>query len=310
MGRFRNQRHVMPSTTRATLISLCGVWLVAWPAVAWAAPIVPDTVVWQEGVEYANPDDQHLSLNIARPKTEGGAADGPFPAVVCIHGGGFRAGKRESHNDLCIKLASRGYVAATISYRLAPRFQFPAAVHDTKAAVRWLRANAETFRIDPDRIGVTGSSAGGTLAQLLGVTGRVPRFEGDGGNAEQSSGVACVVNVHGANDFTKSYGKSVDAHEVLPLWFGGDLEAKRALHIQGSPLSWVTPDAAPTRCIHGSEDKNVAIEQSTWLVERLTAAAVEADLVTLEGVGHGLKGPDLDRVHAATIEFFDRHLKR
>jgi dipeptidyl aminopeptidase/acylaminoacyl peptidase len=157
---------------------------------------------------------------------------------------------------------------------------------------------------------VTGSSAGGTLAQLLGVTEHVPRFEGDGGNAEQPSGVACVVNVHGANDFTKSYGRSVDAHEVLPLWFGGDLEAKRALHIQGSPLSWVTPDAAPTRCIHGSDDKNVAIEQSTWLVDKLTAAAVEADLVTLEGVGHGLKGPDLDRVHAATIEFFDRHLKR
>lgn len=291
---------------RWPLFGRCAVWLGVWPALAGAAPSVPDTVAWQEGIEYTNPDDQHLMLNLARPKT----GEGPFPAVVCIHGGGFRAGKREAHDSLCVKFAARGYVAVTISYRLAPTFQFPAAVHDTKAAVRWLRAHAETLQIDPHRIGATGSSAGGTLAQLLGVTAHVPRFEGNGGHAEHSSAVACVVNVHGANDFTKSYGKSVDAHEVLPLWFGGDLDARRAVYIQGSPLYWVTPDAAPTRCIHGTDDKNVAIEQSTWLVERLTAAAVEADLVTLEGVGHGLKSADLERVHAAAIEFFDRHLKR
>lgn len=288
------------------LVGRCAVWLGAWPLVAAAAPIVPDTVTWQEGIEYSNPDDQHLMLNIARPK----AGDGPFPAVVCIHGGGFRAGRRESHDDLCVKLAGKGYVAATISYRLAPRFQFPAAVHDTKAAVRWLRAHAGTHRIDADRIGVIGSSAGGTLAQLLGVTAHVPRFEGNGGCAEYPSAVACVVNVHGANDFTKSYGRSVDAHVVLPLWFGGDLDQKPALHVEGSPLYWVTPDAAPTRCIHGTDDDHVAMEQSTWLVDRLTAAAVEADLVALEGVGHGLKAADLERAHAAAIEFFDRQLKR
>ena len=137
------------------------------------------------------------------------------------------------------------------------------AVHDTKAAVRWLRANAGKYKINPDRIGVTGGSAGGHLAQFLGVTANVPRFEGQGGNAEQSSHVACVVNVYGPSDFTKSYGKSVDAHEVLPLWFGGNLETHRDLHIQGSPLYWVTPDAAPTLCIHGTEDKYVAQDRKS-----------------------------------------------
>ncbi len=271
-----------------------------------AAPPVPDTVVWEEGIEYTNPDDQHLQLNLARPK----AGEGPFPAVICIHGGGFRAGKRDGYDTLCVKLAERGYVAATISYRLAPKFQFPAAVHDTKAAVRWMRANAKNYKVDPARIGVTGGSAGGHLAQFLAVTANVPRFEGTGGNLDQSSSVACVVNVYGPSDFTKSYGKSVDAHEVLPLWFGGNLDTKRDLHIQGSPLYWVTPDTAPTLCIHGTEDKYVAHEQAVWLVDKLKASTVEAELLTLEGAGHGFKGADAEKAEKALFEYFDRKLKK
>jgi acetyl esterase/lipase len=282
----------------------CG--LIACGGSAFAAPNVPETVIWEEGIEYTNPDDQHLQLNLARPKT----GDGPFPAVICIHGGGFRAGKRDGYNDLCVRLAERGYVAATISYRLAPKYQFPAAVHDTKAAVRWMRANAKKYHVDPARIGVTGGSAGGHLAQFLGVTANVPQFEGTGGNPEQSSAVTCVVNVYGPSDFTKSYGKSVDAHEVLPLWFGGNLETKLALHIQGSPLYWVTPNAAPTLCIHGTEDKYVAHEQAVWLVDKLKASAVEAELLTLEGAGHGFKGADAEKADKALFEYFDKKLKK
>ncbi len=287
------------------LASLFGLVL-ACGSPLYAAPPVPDSVIWEEGIEYTNPDNQHLQLNLARPKS----GDGPFPAVICIHGGGFRAGKRDGYDGLCLKLAEQGYVAATITYRLAPKYQFPAAVHDTKAAVRWLRANAKTYNVDPSRIGVTGGSAGGHLAQFLGVTAHVPEFEGTGGNANQSSAVTCVVNVYGPSDFTKSYGKSVDAHEVLPLWFGGNLETKRALHIQGSPLYWVTPDAAPTLCIHGTEDKYVAHEQAVWLVDKLKAAAVDAELLTLEGAGHGFKGADAEKADKALFEYFDKKLKK
>jgi acetyl esterase/lipase len=262
-------------------------------------------VIWEAGIEYSNPDDEHLQLNLARPK----AGDGPFPTVLCIHGGGFRAGKRESYDALCVKLAERGYVAATMTYRLAPKHKFPAAVHDTKAAVRWLRANAATYKINPDKIGVTGGSAGGHLAQFLGVTANVPQFEGKGGNPTQSSRVSCVVNVYGPSDFTKSYGKSVDAHEVLPLWLGGNLETARAIHIQSSPLYWVTPNAAPTLCIHGTEDKYVAHEQAVWLIDKLKAATVEAELLTLEGAGHGFKGADAEKSEKALFEYFDKQLK-
>jgi len=292
-------------TLKTVLANTLGYFLLATSWVLAADPVVPDSVQWETGIEYANPDGTHLQLNLARPK----AGDGPFPAVLCIHGGGFRAGKRESHDALCLKLADRGYVAATITYRLAPQHKFPAAVHDTKAAVRWLRANARAYKINPDKIGVTGNSAGGHLTQFLAVTANVPQFEGTGGNAEQSSRVNCVVNVYGPSDFTQSYGKSVDAHEVLPLWFGGNLETTRALHIQGSPLYWVTPNAAPTLCIHGTEDKYVAHEQALWLVDKLKAATVEAELLTLPGAGHGFKGTDAEKAEAALLDFFAKHLK-
>jgi len=296
---------IKPLSIKPVLVSLAGCFLLITTATLAADPAVPDSVLWETGIEYANPDDTHLQLNLARPKT----GEGPFPAVLCIHGGGFRAGKRESYDALCLKLAEHGYAAATITYRLAPQHKFPAAVHDSKAAVRWLRANAKAYKINPDKIGVTGGSAGGHLAQFLAVTANVPQFEGTGGNANQSSRVACVVNVYGPSDFTQSYGKSVDAHEVLPLWFGGNLETARALHIQGSPLYWVTPAAAPTLCIHGTEDKYVAHEQAVWLVDKLKAATVEAELLTLPGAGHGFKGPDAEKADAALLEFFDRHLK-
>ncbi len=270
-----------------------------------APPAVPEGVVFEEGIEFANPDNQHLQLNLARPK-EG---SGPFPAIVCIHGGGFRAGKRESYDKLCVTLAQHGYVAVTVTYRLAPAYQFPAAVQDCKAAVRWMRANAGKYHVDPARIGMTGGSAGGHLAQFLGVTMGVKQFEGEG-NLDQSSDVSCVVNYYGPSDFTKSYEKSVDAAEVLPLFFGGNLETKRREHIIGSPLYWVTPFAAPTLCVQGTEDDHVAHEQAVWMVDKLKASAVEAELLSIEGAGHGFKKPeDAARAEAAMMAFFDKHLK-
>jgi acetyl esterase/lipase len=261
---------------------------------------------FEEGLEYSNPDGQHLKLNLARPKMP--AANSP--AVLCIHGGGFRAGSRDRWNDLCKELAERGYVAATVTYRLAPKYQFPAAVHDVKAAVRWLRASAGKHAIDPARIGVVGDSAGGHLAQFLGVTAGIAQFEGDGGHREQSSGVTCVVNYYGPSDFTKSYDHSVDAAEVLPLFLGGDLAHERRRHVLASPLYWATPQAAPTLFIHGTKDPYVAIEQAMWIYDRLKAAEVDAEFLKLEGAGHGFKGADAERAHDAMIEFFDKNLKK
>ncbi|HVR86586.1 MAG TPA: alpha/beta hydrolase [Planctomycetota bacterium] len=282
-------------------------WALLWVAFLPAWTGAPDEIVFESGIEYSRPGGEALQLDLARPKSPAGKC----PAILCIHGGGFRAGKREGWDGRCKMLADRGYVAATVTYRLAPKFPYPAAIHDVKAAVRWLRASAEKYSIDPGKIGVTGDSAGGHLAQFLGVTGGVERFEGEaeGGNPGVSSRVRCVVNWYGPSDFTKSYGKSVDAAEVLPLWLGGDDTKEHPKHIEASPLYWVTPAAAPTLLLHGTKDPYVAFEQAEWIRDRLQAALVEVELVAFEGAGHGFKGADAEKAQKAMVDFFDRHLK-
>jgi acetyl esterase/lipase len=268
------------------------------------APAIPDNLIFEPGVTYAQADPQQV-MDIIRPRE----TSQPRPAVMCIHGGGFRAGSRKGYVELCTRLAQRGYVAATVDYRLAPQAPFPAAVHDVKAAVRYLRANAARLGIDPNRICTTGGSAGGHLALFLGLTGGLPQFEGDGPNRDQSSRVSCVVDYYGPSDFTKSYGRSVDAAEVLPLFLGGDLNHARLTHIKASPLNWVTPDAAPTLAIQGTKDRYVAYEQSVWIIDRLLSSGVEAELETIEGADHGFKGADAERAEKRMMAFFDRYLK-
>ncbi len=274
---------------------------------AWAqqprTPAIPDDVVAEMDVEYSRVGER-MAMDIVRPR-----AKGPHPAVVAIHGGGFRRGSRTSYLPLCIKLAQRGYVAATVSYRFAPRHQFPAPVEDVKAAVRFLRANAAKYDLDPLAIGTTGGSAGGHLALMLGLTGPMRIFEGSGPNLDQSSEVQAVVNYYGPTDFTQSYGKSVDAAEVLPLFLGGDLLHSRKAHVMASPINYVTPQAAPTLTIHGTVDAYVNYEQATWLTAKLMSAEVPTELETLSGAGHGFKGADAERAEARLFAWFDKYLK-
>ena len=289
-----------------TVLARMAASLVALALLSCAPVGAQEKTVIENDIEYANPDNQHMKLNMARP-AEG---NGPFPTIVCIHGGGFRAGDRQGYNGAIKMLAEHGYVAVTVEYRLAPKYPFPAAIHDVKASVRWLRANAAKYHINPDRIGTMGGSAGGHLAHFLGVTGDIKEFEGDEGNLDHSSKVQCVVSYFGPTDFTKSYGKSVDAAEVLPLFLGGDLAHERRKHIVSSPLYWVTPHAAPTLCLHGTKDNYVAIEQAEWIVEKLKAAEVEAQLISYEGAGHGFGGEVAKKADEAMIVFFDAHLKK
>ena len=270
---------------------------------ALGAQNLPMNLTADTGVAYAQ-IDPHQVMDIIRPRDSG-----KHPAILAIHGGGFRAGSREGYDATCTGLAQHGYVCATADYRLAPAAPFPAAVYDVKAAVRFLRANAARFGIDPEKIGTMGGSAGGHLALFLGVTQNVPEFEGDGPNRDQSSRVSVVVDYFGPSDLTKSYGRSVDAGEVLPLFLGGDLAHARANHLRASPLNWVTPDAAPTLAIQGTKDRYVNYEQSVWIIDRLLAVGVDAELETLEGADHGFKGADAKRADERMMAFFDRYLK-
>ena len=291
--------------TRAAAVAIAMVVALFGQAPA-AAPNIPANLIWEPDLEYAIAGGKgtRLALDVVRPRTAGK----PLPAIVLIHGGGFRAGARESYLPLAIRLAQHGYVAATVSYRLSPRYQFPAPVEDVKTAVRWLRANNPRFGLDPGRICAVGSSAGAHLALFLGLTGDVAEFEGDGPHRDHSSRVSCVVNFYGPTDFTQSYGKSVDAAEVLPMFLGGDLEHERAKHRAASPLNWVTPGAAPVLTIHGTDDRYVAHEQAVWLTDRLHSAGVEAELETIQGAGHGFKGADAERAEQRMFGFLDKWL--
>lgn len=266
---------------------------------------VPPTLIHEADVEYSSVG-KRVAMDIVRPRSEGA----PRPAVLLVHGGGFRAGTRESYLPVAVRLAEQGYVAATASYRLAPQHPFPAAVEDVKAAVRYLRANAKRLNLDSGRIGAMGGSAGGHLVLMLGLTGHVAELEGTGPNREQSSRVACVVNYYGPTDLTQSYSKSVDAAEVLPLFLGGDLVHARPAHIRASPLNWVTPLAAPVLSIHGTQDTYVAYEHSVWITERLLGAGVAAELETISGAGHGFKGANAQRAEQRAFAFLDKYLKK
>jgi len=291
----------MPSSI-SILSIICGAALTP-VAFSQTIPAMPADVIHEANIEYSNVGAR-VAMDIVRPKEPG-----IRPAVLLIHGGGFRAGNRESYLPMAIKLAQRGYVAATASYRLAPRNQFPAAVHDAKAAVRFLRANGAKYGIDPEHIGALGGSAGGHMVLFLGLTAGVAEFEGSGPNREFSSAVQCVADYYGPTDFTQSYSKSVDAAQVLPLFLGGDLEHNRAAHQRSSPLNWVTPNAAPILALHGTADAYVAYEQSLWLMERLIAVGAPAELETLPGAGHGFKGADAERADQRAFAWLDKWLK-
>jgi acetyl esterase/lipase len=279
------------------------VALVLVASVSAAELAVPTGVRFLPAVEYAKPDGQSLLLDLALPAP----SDRPSAAVLCIHGGGFRAGTRQTYDKLCLNLAQHGFVAATITYRLAPASPFPAAIQDSKSAVRWLRTHAAEYRLDPAHIGAMGGSAGAHLALMVGLTPGVKDFEGDQ-NPGPSSAVQCVVSDFGPTDFTRIYAGSVDAAVVLPLFFGGNLAQARARHIQGSPLYWVTPAAPPTLLVHGTADDHVPYEQAVWMRDRMTACGVDCELVTLQGAKHGFKGADAVKADQVLLEFFQKHL--
>jgi len=265
-------------------------------------------VRWDTDIVFGKGGDTELKLDLAMPK-EG---EGPFPAIICLHGGGWIGGERQQMKGTLEVLARRGYVAVSPDYRLAPRDRFPAQIEDCKAAVRWLRANAQKYHVHPQRIGVFGFSAGAHLACLLGVTDKDDGLEGQGGNAEQSSAVQAVVSFFGPTDFTQPvWSKEVRERHLEPF-LGGAIEEKADVYRRASPMTYVSKNAPPFLFVHGTADTIVPIQQSEKMVEKLRQAGVSARLIAVQGEEHGWGWSHEHRLTslAHMMDFFDAELKK
>ena len=287
------------------------------PATPRPQPPPPPGVELIHDVEIGMGGGRMLHAEIALPKNP---TVGAMPAVIWIHGGGWSGGSHKANTAMF--LATKGYFTASIEYRLSGEAKWPAQIEDCKLGVRWLRANAAKYNVDPDRIGCWGGSAGGHLVACLGVMDD-PRFEGSGGYAGVSSRVQAVCDFYGPADMTTGSAgiqgakDGEDAPAPLGL-FGTPFKAKPELWRDGSPIVYVKAGDPPFLIVHGDADKTVPHVHSEKFEAALKKAGVPVEFITVQRGGHNLQAqpgetpaePDRDTINAAVLTFFDKYLRR
>lgn len=236
-----------------------------------------------------------------------------FPLIVWVHGGAWREGSKD--NTRATWLLGAGYAVASINYRLSQHATFPAQIEDCKAAIRWLRANAEKYGYDGNRIGVWGASAGGHLVALLGVTGDVKDFD-QGENLKISSRVQAVCDFFGPTDLTKmneqAGARGRQDHDAPDSpesqLVGGPVQQNKAKAARANPINYISKGDAPFLILHGDQDNLVPSGQSELLHAALTQAKVSVTFHVVKGAGHGGPAFEAPEVRAMVKEFFDKHL--
>jgi len=255
---------------------------------------------------YVNHGHPRHKLDLYLPEKGGNA-----PLIIWVHGGAFLEGSKEDFVPL--EYLADGYAVASLNYRLSQHARFPAQIQDCKSAVRWLRAHAETYHLDPQRFGAWGASAGGHLVAMLGVTASVAAFE-VGENLGFSSRVQAVADYFGPTDFLQ-----MDDHRLPDgmihnapqspesLLVGGPIQEMKPEVARANPVTYVSKDAAPFLIVHGNRDPLVPYHQSILLTDALNKAGAPVQLYTVEGGGHG--GFTDPHVGSLTHEFFAAHLR-
>ncbi|WP_372813009.1 alpha/beta hydrolase fold domain-containing protein [Paenibacillus sp.] len=247
-----------------------------------------------------------------------------LPAVVFVPGGGFMSANKDSSLQQRMTMAESGYVVASIEYRVTPRSTFPSPLEDVKSAIRYLRANAAKYGIDPDRIAVMGNSAGGYLAAFSGTTNEVAEFD-KGDYLHLSSNVQAVIDLYGLSDLTKvgyGFSKEVEAVHDSPsapegMWVngpavfgpGGSIHSNPEKAAKANPITYITKDAPPFLIMHGDKDTLVSPNQTEILHEALVSQGVDSTYYVVQGAGHG--GPQWVQTEITDIliAFLDKHLK-
>lgn len=264
----------------------------------------------QLNVTYARYGNRTLEMDIYRPK----GAWGELPAIVAIHGGGWANGHRTSHAKVAQALAARGFVAATISYRLSGEAPFPAQIQDCKAAVRFLRANAAEYGIDADRIGAIGLSAGGHLTALLATSGEVTRLDGDGGNGGVSSAIQAAVPMGAQSHFMSPRNREISALEdrgkIWRQFLGGSQDQKPDTYRLASPLEHLDKDDPPVWFISGENDD--ASTHAAEFRKKMKSVGNASGLTIIEDAPHGFINQQtwFDEMVEVSAAFFKKNLKK
>jgi acetyl esterase/lipase len=263
--------------------------------------VLPDNVSLIPDIAFGKGGETVLLGDLFLPKAP--ASDGPVPAMVYIHGGGWAKGDRTLRHRCAAYLAERGIAGFSIEYRLSAAAKFPEQVFDCKAAVRWLRANAGRLNIDPDRIGVCGGSAGGHLSALMALTGDMPELEGEGGNPGFSTKIQAGALFYGVYDMELA--SKANMKGLVAAFLGGKISEIPDVYRFASPIQHVGASSPPCIVLYGDKDGEVISDGSKRLVDALRAAGVKTELVVEEGRGHSydLKEPDLDKVMKPIVRF-------
>lgn len=270
------------------------------------APKVPEGVKVYRDVAYVTDGHERQKLDLYVPDTGEN-----LPLIIWVHGGAWRGGDKT--NYIRMEYLKAGYAGASLNYRLSQHAVFPAQIEDVKAAVRWLRANAETYRLNPNRFAAWGSSAGGHLVAMLGTMGDIAEFE-VGENLKESSRVQAVVDYFGPTDFLQMDAQSLPdglVHDAPgspeSQLVGGPIQEYKDRVARANPITYVSKDDSPFLIIHGDQDKLVPYQQSVLLKDALEEAGVTVTFYKVEGGGHGrFKDP---KVSELTKAFLEKHLK-
>jgi acetyl esterase/lipase len=291
----------LPAVLAALVLSLVG------HLQAQQQPRVPPDVDAHRDLAYVEGGHQKQKLDLYLPENP----SAPLPLIIWIHGGGWAAGSK----DGCpaARFVAQGYAAASLEYRLSGDAVFPAQIEDCKASIRWLRAHAKEYHLDPTRFGVWGSSAGGHLVALVGTSGDVKEFD-VGANLDQSSRVQAVCDFYGPTDLlrfvtTPGYESHATAGSPESRLIGGIVEQNKDKAAHANPIIYVTKDDPPFLIVHGDKDPTVPPNQSELLFEALKKTGVSAHFHTIHGAGHGGPGFSGKNIDEMVATFFDAHLK-
>ena len=255
-----------------------------------------DRVSTETGVVFGTGGGRELRCDIYTPPGELREA----PGVILLHGGAWRTGDRSQLRGYGILLGRMGYVCVAPEYRLTPESPWPAQIHDVKAAIRWVRANAERLGIHPDRLAIEGNSAGAHLALLAAGTPGVDELEGDGGSPGVSTEVAAAIGIYTPTLFSPGP-RSPGAVPLMALTDASDEDVAA----QASPVTHVSRDFPPTMLIHGTDDTTVPPKASLVMYEALVAAGVPVDLHMYADQPHAFDAaPAFGRQCAAEMDLF------